>query len=242
MWFQSLSQEDPLEEEMATHPSILAWRTARDRGAYKVTIHRVAKSRTWLKWLSRYSYTWQKAKQKRQWKKINVLWVLSPLTPHETGSLDPVWGLCPAQCEPRPHPGPRSQSRCFYHFLIAEEIRGKSLDLVERLLNFKWSLLLLSSFSRVRFYVTPQMATHQAPPSLGVSRQEHWSGLPFPSPMHESEKWKWSRSAVSNSSRPHGLQPTGLLHPWDFPGKSTGVGCRCLLHYFSPSGFHIIDI
>ena len=31
---------------------------------------------------------------------------------------------------------------------------------------------------------------HQAPPSLGFSRQEHWSGLPFPSPMHESEKWK----------------------------------------------------
>ena len=27
----------------------------------------------------------------------------------------------------------------------------------------------------------------------------------------------------------HGLQPTGLLHPWDFPGKSTGVGCHCLL-------------
>ena len=31
-------------------------------------------------------------------------------------------------------------------------------------------------------------AAHQAPPSLGLSRQEHWSGLPFPSPMHESEK------------------------------------------------------
>ena len=30
-------------------------------------------------------------------------------------------------------------------------------------------------------------------PSLGFSRQEHWSGLPFPSPMHESGKWKWSR-------------------------------------------------
>ena len=32
------------------------------------------------------------------------------------------------------------------------------------------------------------MAAHQAPPSLGFSRQEHWSGLPFPSPMRESEK------------------------------------------------------
>ena len=73
------------------------------------------------------------------------------------------------------------------------------------------------------------MATHQAPPSLGFSRQEYWSGLPFPSPMQESEKWEWSRSVKSDSSRPYGLQPTRLLHPWDFPGKSTGVGCHCLL-------------
>ena len=34
----------------------------------------------------------------------------------------------------------------------------------------------------------PIEAAHQAPPSLGFSRQEHWSGFPFPSPMHESEK------------------------------------------------------
>ena len=71
------------------------------------------------------------------------------------------------------------------------------------------------------------MAAQQAPPSLGFSRQEHWSGLPFPSPVHECEKWKWSRSVVPDPQRPHGLQPTRLLRPWDFPGKSTGVGCHC---------------
>ena len=49
-------------------------------------------------------------------------------------------------------------------------------------------LLLLSRFSCVRLYATPETAAHQAPPSLGFSRQGHWSGLPFPSPMHESEK------------------------------------------------------
>ena len=80
-------------------------------------------------------------------------------------------------------------------------------------------LLLLSRFSRVRLCVTPLTAAHQAPLTLGFSRQEHWSGLPFPSPMHESEKWKWSRSVVSDSSQPHGLQPTRLLRPWEFPGK-----------------------
>ena len=70
--------------------------------------------------------------------------------------------------------------------------------------------------------------------SLGFSRQEYRSGLPFPSPMHESEKWKWNRSVVPDSWWPHGLQPTRLFRPWDFQGKSTGVGCHCLLrsaHY-----------
>ena len=90
-------------------------------------------------------------------------------------------------------------------------------------------LLLLSYFSRVPLCTTPQTAAQQAPLSLGVSRQEHWSGLPFPSPVYESEKWKCSCSVVSDSLRPHGLQPTRLLHPWGFPGKSTGVGCHCLL-------------
>ena len=52
------------------------------------------------------------------------------------------------------------------------------------LLPYKNSLLLLlSHFSRVRLCATPHMAAHQAPLSLGFSRQEYWSGLPFPSPM-----------------------------------------------------------
>ena len=96
--------------------------------------------------------------------------------------------------------------------------------------------------SRVRLCVTPETAAHQAPLSLGFYRQEHWNGLPFPSPMHESEKWKGSHSVMSDSQQPHGLQPSRLLHPWDLPGKSTGVGCHCLLligkternNFFSP--------
>ena len=76
-------------------------------------------------------------------------------------------------------------------------------------------LLLLSRFSCVRLCATL---------SLGFSRQEHeWVAIAF------SNAWKWSRSVMSDSSRPYGLQPTRLLHPWDFPGKSTGVGCHCLL-------------
>ena len=54
-------------------------------------------------------------------------------------------------------------------------------------------------FSHVQLCATPWMAAHQAPLPLGFSRQEHWSVLPFLFPMHESEKWKWSHSVVSDS-------------------------------------------
>ena len=61
-------------------------------------------------------------------------------------------------------------------------------------------------------------ATPKSPPT----RRGPPRGTPrFPAP----------RSVVSDPQRPHGLQPSRLLRPWDFPGKSTGVGCHCLLRY-----------
>ena len=66
-------------------------------------------------------------------------------------------------------------------------------DLVFRVLAAAAAKLLQSCLT----LCDPVGGSHQAPPSLGFSRQEHWSGLPFPSPMHESEKWKWSRSVLS---------------------------------------------
>ena len=92
-----------------------------------------------------------------------------------------------------------------------------------------WLCCCCCRFSHVQLCVTPETAAHQAPPSLGFSRQEHWSGLPFPSPKHESEKWKLSHSVVSDSVWPHKWQPTRLPHPWDSLGKNTGVGCHFLL-------------
>ena len=59
-------------------------------------------------------------------------------------------------------------------------------------------LLLLSCFSRVRLCETLQMAAHQAPPSLGFSRQEYWSGLPCPPPRD-----------LPNS----GIKPASLMSP-----------------------------
>ena len=45
-WVQSLGREDTLEEEMATHSSILAWKNPTDRGDWQATVHSVAKSQT----------------------------------------------------------------------------------------------------------------------------------------------------------------------------------------------------
>ena len=47
-WVQFLGSEDPLEEGMATHSSIFAWRIPKDRGAWRSAVHGVAKSRTRL--------------------------------------------------------------------------------------------------------------------------------------------------------------------------------------------------
>ena len=66
-------------------------------------------------------------------------------------------------------------------------------------------------------------------PSLGFSRQEYWSGLPFPSPCMKVK----SKSEVAQScwtpSDPMDCSLIRLLRPWDFPSKSTGVGCHYLV-------------
>ena len=64
-------------------------------------------------------------------------------------------------------------------------------------------------------------------PGILQARILEWVAISF------SNAWKWKVKVKSLSRAqlqwPHGLQPTRLLHPWDFPGKSTGVGCHCLL-------------
>ena len=63
-------------------------------------------------------------------------------------------------------------------------MKGMVIFACAQLLVVLLLLLLLSRFSHVRLCATPEMAAHQAPPSLGFSRQEYWSVVPFPSPVH----------------------------------------------------------
>ena len=65
----TLGWEDPLEEGTATHFSILVGES-QDRGAWQATFHRVAKSRTWLKWLHMHACT------STQWLRVSFLFLL----------------------------------------------------------------------------------------------------------------------------------------------------------------------
>ena len=89
-------------------------------------------------------------------------------------------------------------------------------------------LLLLSHFSRLRLCDPIDGSPPGSPiPGILQARTLEWVAISF------SNVWKW-KVKVKSLSRvrllaTHGLQPTRLLRPWDFPGKSTGVGCHCLL-------------
>ena len=102
--------------------------------------------------------------------------------------------------------------------------------------------------SHVQPFGAPWTLTHQAPSSMGFSRQEYWSGLPFPSPgdlpnpgiklrspalqadASTSEPLGkpcyyccyWVTSVVSDSVRPHRQKPTRLPRPWDSPARTLG--------------------
>ena len=88
-------------------------------------------------------------------------------------------------------------------------------------------LLLLLSLQSCPTLCDPRDGSPPGSPVPGIlqARTLEWVAISF----SKAWKWKWSRSVVSDSSQPHGLQPTRLLRPRDFPGKRTGVGCHCYL-------------
>ena len=110
------------------------------------------------------------------------------------------------------------RNNSFTHPIPLRKVKEKLVDI--------WALiscllLLLSRFSRVRLCATPEMAAHQAPPPLGFSRQEHWSGLPFSPPMHESER-EVAQSCPTLCDPRDGSSP-GSPRPWDSPGKNSFI-------------------
>ena len=88
---------------------------------------------------------------------------------------------CPTLCDPMDcsPPGPS-----VHGILQARVLEWVAISFSNA---WKWKMK-VKSLSRVQLLATPWTAPYQAPPSMGFSKQEYWSGLPFPSPMHESGK------------------------------------------------------
>ena len=89
---------------------------------------------------------------------------------------------CPTLCDPRDGSPPGSP--------VPGILQARTLEWVAISFSnaWKWKVK-VKSFSRVRLLATPWTAAYQAPPSMGFSRQDYWSGVPLPSPDKLHENW-----------------------------------------------------
>ena len=146
----SLGREDPLEKEMATHPSILAWRIpwTEEPGGLQTMGWQGVRHTEWLT----LSFSMREMDKMIGWRLSEYRWCLlqvkclrnlrKPSKEWNDGRWSPFTHL--QSC-------PRKEKK-------------------------------VKLFSRVQLFATPWSVAYQAPPSMGFSRQEYWSGLPFPSP------------------------------------------------------------
>ena len=132
-----------------------------DREAWHAAIHGVAKSRTqmsdWTNWLT----YWQALKSSEH---ISTATATAKSLQSCPTLFDPIEGSPPGS----PVPG----------ILQARTLEWVAISFSNA---WKWKVK-VKSLSHVRLLATPRTAAYQAPPSMGFSRQEYWSGLPLPSP------------------------------------------------------------
>ena len=122
---------------------------------------------------------------------------------------------CPTLCDPIDGSPPGSA--------VPGILQARTLEWVAISFSSAWKWRVkVKSLSRVRLLATPWTVAYQAPPSLGFSRQEHWSGVPLTSPERH-----W---VMSNSLPPH-----GLYRPWNSPDQNTGTGSLSLLQGIFPT-------
>ena len=97
--------------------------------------------------------------------------------------------LCPTLCDPIDGSPPGS--------LIPGILQARTLEWVAISFSSAWKWKVkVKSLSRVRPSATPWTAAFQAPPSMGFSRQEYWSGVPLPSPFTHLENFQnWSQAS-----------------------------------------------
>ena len=134
----SLGQEDPLEEGMATHSRILAWRipwTKKPGRLQPMELHRIR---------------------------------------HAAAAAAKSLQLCLTLCDPRDSSPPGSP--------VPGILQARTLEWVAIAFSnaWKWKVK-VKLLSRVQLFTTSWTVAYQAPPSMGFSRQEYWSGVPLPS-------------------------------------------------------------
>ena len=98
----------------------------------------------------------------------------------------------------------------------------------------------VKSLSRVRLLATPWTVAYQAPPSMGFSRQEYWSGVPLPSPISEHRMVFFvARLCLS---QPHGFMPMPLIEKKGLKRNAADVGFSSVFGYsaFSLQKAHFI--
>ena len=126
--------------------------------------------------------------------------------------------LCLTLCDPMDCSLPGSslhgilQTRVLEWGAIAfsdEKIGGSQNKRTWKYVSFSSVHLVQSSLSHVRLSATPWTVACQAPPSMGFSRQEYCSGLPFPSPVYMSELLWWL-SGKESACNARELQETGV--------------------------------
>ena len=102
---------------------------------------------------------------------------------------------CPTLCDPIDGSPPGSP--------FPGILQARTLEWVAISFSSAWKCKVkVKSLSRVRLFSTPWTAAHQAPPSMGLSRQEYWSGVPSPSPLKCLVVWKNIVKCLSSSPQP----------------------------------------
>ena len=172
---------------MATHSSILAWRIPTNRGAWQATAHGVRKCRTG---------------------QLNT--VLLCYHSHLLGKKNKATGGKPYKINKEVWEVIKPSRWMFWRSVRKSfSTVDQFLFCLQTLITLLWnqgSLALLThaataakSLQSCPTLCDPIDGSPPGSPVPGILRQEHWSGLPFPSPMHETEKWKWSCSVMSDS-------------------------------------------
>ena len=116
-------------------------------------------------------------------------WLPAPQTPPQSAAAAKSLQLCPTLCDPIDGSPPGSP--------VPGILQARTLEWVAISFSnaWKWKVK-MKSLSHVRLFETPWTAAHQAPPSMGFSRQEYWRGVPSPSPSCFSYvPLKWSLKA-----------------------------------------------